>query len=156
LLSSLDEKQRFQAERNVGRKVTAVQQSATKLPAAPVGAPAEKRIDTGFFETRAPTSSRPPVAPGHGARRGPRKLGVADEIESWCGKCGEMRTSTVAAMVDGAPAQVVCTVCGSKYKYRPEPPPKKGTTTTRATAAATTTKAEDPKAKERRELQNAL
>jgi hypothetical protein len=131
---------------------------ATKLPTAPVGNPAEKAADTGFFATRAGKSSRRPVTIGEGARKGPRILGVADEVESWCGKCGEMRTSTVAAMVGSDPVQVICTVCGSKYKYRPEPPVRPGAPppTTRADRPP---RAEDPKEKERREfaasLQNA-
>lgn len=154
----LDEGMRAQVERTIGRKVTDLQRLATRLPAPPRGAPAEKAADTGFFGTRAGTSSRKPVTIGEGARRGPRKLGVADEVESWCGKCGEMRTSTIAAMVGAEPVQVVCTVCGSKYKYRPEPPVKRGTTPGVARPSRAP-HVEDPKDKEKREfaalLQNA-
>src|SRR5262249_17754481 len=124
---------------------------APRPPAPPRGAPAEKAADTGFFGTRAGTSSRKPVTIGGGARRGPRKLGVADEVESWCGKCGEMRTSTIAAMVGAEPVQVVCTVCGSKYKYRPEPPVKRGTTPGVARPSRAP-HVEDPKDKEKREF----
>ncbi len=153
----LDDTVRAQVERTLGRKVTELQRMATRLPAALVGKPAEKAADTGFFATRAGTSSRKPVTIGEGARRGPRKLGVADEVESWCGKCGEMRTSTIAAMVGAEPVQVVCTVCSSKYKYRPEPPVKRGAAP--AARPARAPHVEDPKEKERREfavsLQNA-
>jgi len=157
--ASLDETGRAQVDRTLGRKVTDLQRMATKLPSQPMGTPTEKAADTGFFGTRAGKSSRQPVTIGEGARKGPRTLGVADEVESWCGKCGEMRTSTVAAMVGSDPVQVVCTVCGSKYKYRPDPPVRRGGTAPPAARAARTPRAEDPKEKERREfaasLQNA-
>jgi hypothetical protein len=146
----LDADTRANVERNLGRRVTELHRRATRLPAALVGKPAEKAADTGFFATRAGTSSRKPVTVGEGARRGPRKLGVADEVDSWCGKCGEMRTSTIAAMVGQDPVQVVCTVCSSKYKYRPEPPVKRGATP--VARPARTPHVEDPKEKEKREF----
>jgi hypothetical protein len=150
----LEQVDRERIERTLGRKVTDLQRIASRLPAAPVGKPAEKAPDTGFFATRAGTSSRKPVTIGEGARRGPRKLGVADEVESWCGKCGEMRTSTIAAMVGAEPVQVVCTVCGSKYRYRPEPPVKRGAAP--AVRPARTPHTEDPKEKEKREFAASL
>src|SRR5262245_53846320 len=152
LRASLDENARMQLDRTLGRKVTDLQRTATKLPAAPVGTPTEKAADTGFFETRAGKSSRQPVTIGEGARKGPRKLGVADEVESWCGKCGEWRAATPAAVGGGEPVQVVCTVCGSKYKCRPDPPPRREGAAAPVPRAARTPRAEDPKEKERREF----
>jgi hypothetical protein len=120
-----DEKDRFQLERSYGRRVLDLQKMASRLPGPPEGKPAEKAADTSFFATRAPKSSRPPVVPGlqpgEVLRRDRDQVRVTDEIDAWCGRCGMVRTQTVAAVVGAQPAQVVCTVCGSRARYREGP-----------------------------------
>jgi hypothetical protein len=120
-----DEKERFQVERTLGRRVIDLQKMATRLPAAAQGKPADAPADNSFFATRAPKSSRQPVvpglAPGQERRRDVSKVRVTDEIEAWCGRCGMVRTQTVAAVVEDEPAQVVCQICGSRSRYREGP-----------------------------------
>jgi hypothetical protein len=134
-----------------------LQRMATRLPSAAVGAPAAKRVDTGFFETREGKSSRQPITIGEGARA-PKKPGVTDEIESWCGRCMSLRNHVIAAMVGDQPAQVVCQSCGSRSRFREGPVEKKKEK--KASSATVSTKpAETDVAKEKRlfleELRNA-
>jgi hypothetical protein len=125
LLLKLDEKDRFTVERTTGRKVVDLQKMSQKLPTLAVGKPAEKAADTGFFGTRAGTTSRKPVQIGEGARKDKDKLKVAGEVDAWCGRCLTIRTQTIAAMVGDQPAQVVCPVCGGRSRFREGPMEKK-------------------------------
>jgi hypothetical protein len=129
LRAALDEKDRFEVDRGPGRRISDLQKTATRLPAAPQGKPAEKPADTGFFETRAPKSSRPPVQPGlqpgETLRRDRTIIRVTDEIDAWCGRCAMVRSHIVAAVVENQPAQVVCQVCGARSRYREAPGKKK-------------------------------
>src|SRR5215831_16128875 len=115
LSADLDEKDRFAIDRGPGRRVSDLQKLATRLPQPPQGKPAEKPADTGFFETRAPKSSRPPVnpglQPGETPRRDRSQVRVTDEIDAWCGRCSMVRSHIIAAVVENEPAQVVCQVC---------------------------------------------
>ncbi len=115
-------------ERTIGRKMLDLQRMAIKLPQPPAGQRAEKPASRDFMETRAPSSSRPPVNPGlqpGETRREKKKLGTTDEIESWCGPCSDLRTHVIVAMVGDAPAQVACKVCKGLHKYRAAPPKEK-------------------------------
>jgi hypothetical protein len=164
LAAVADEKDRFQIERSYGRRISDLGKMASRLPAPPEGKPAEKLADNSFFGTRAPKSSRPPVVPGlqpGETRRDPSKVRVTDEIDAWCGRCGMVRTQTVAAVVGDQPAQVVCTVCGSRAKYREGPArgKKDGADEPRTSRSSTTSaaqKASDAKLKEKNELLQAL
>jgi hypothetical protein len=158
-----DEKDRFQAERVYGRRIMDVQRLATRLPAAPQGKPAERPADTGFMETRAPKSSRPPMNPGlaPGERLRDRSVvHVTDEIDAWCGRCGMVRTQVVAAVVGDQPAQVVCQICGTRAKYREGPARGKkeeaGPAKRSGAASSAQAPALDPKQKEKNELLAAL
>jgi hypothetical protein len=162
-VSHLEEKDRFQADRTTGRKVADLQKAATRLPNAPAGKPAEKRVDTGFFETRAPTSSRPPITLGLAPGEKPRSsktTSVADEIDAWCGRCLSIRSHVVAAMVGDQPAQVVCQSCGSRSRFREGPARTVKKAERKASTVASTPSAGDRerevRAKEKRELQSSL
>jgi hypothetical protein len=72
-----------------------------------------------FLEQRSPSSG---PAPAEWPTLAPRRVGVGTEIESWCGKCKDMRTHSIVAMVGELPKQVICTTCGSKHNHRAEPP----------------------------------
>jgi hypothetical protein len=43
---------------------------------------------------------------------------VGSEVESICGKCGQM-THVVIALVEGRIAKVECHQCGARHRYRP-------------------------------------
>jgi hypothetical protein len=120
-VGALGEKDRFEAERRVGRKVLDVQKQANALPAPPKGREAAPRASTDFFETREGKSSRQPVKPGEGAALNRPRFQVTGDVEAWCGPCAELRTHTIVAMVGDQPAQVVCQICNSRHKYRTEP-----------------------------------
>jgi|SoiMethySBSTD1v2_1073268.scaffolds.fasta_scaffold304351_2 hypothetical protein len=155
-----DEKERFQIERTAGRRVSDLSKMASRLPAPPEGKPAEKAADTSFFGTRAPKSSRPPFVPGLQPGEVPRRdrnlVRVTSEIDAWCGRCNMVRTQTVAAVVGDQPAQVVCTVCGSRSRYREGPARAKkdegGEARASRSAPTTAQKATDAKQKEKNEL----
>ena len=142
LSAGLDEKDKFDVERRVGRKVSDLQKMAQKLPAPPQGKPATGRASNEFFETREGKSSRKPVVPGlavgQQSTRGTErpKYKVSGDIDSWCGPCADVKTHTIIAMIGEEPAQVVCQVCGSRHKYRVESSRKKAENGTTATSSA--------------------
>jgi hypothetical protein len=74
---------------------------------AGAGAPGERRI-TG-------------VSWSHDRRAPGPALGVGSDIESWCGRCGEMTTHSIVAMVGQDPKQVLCQVCNSRHTHRTGP-----------------------------------
>jgi hypothetical protein len=123
-MAALDEKDRFEMERRVGRKVMDLQRMATRLPAPPTGAKATAKSSNEFWETREGKSSNKPVtignAPGQNSRTPRPKFSTGGDCDAWCGPCGETRTHTIVAMANDAPAQVICGVCKSKHKYRTE------------------------------------
>lgn len=121
----LDEMDRMQVDRTVGRKMIDLQKMAANLPAPPSGKPVEKKAELQFWETREGKSSRQPVTIGSGAPpKGAPKYRVTGEVEAWCGPCNDVKTHVIAAMVGDEPAQVVCQACGKSHKYRPGPPDK--------------------------------
>src|SRR5205823_3936362 len=77
-------------------------------------------VDAGFvpfIERRAPPKSIVPQRAAPSA-----KLSVGGEVESWCGKCKEMTTHNIVAMVGDQPKQVICQACNSRHDFRTEPP----------------------------------
>jgi hypothetical protein len=155
--TGLDEKDRFEVDRRVGRKVADLQKLATKLPTAAVGKPAAKAIETEFFATRAPKSSRPPVTIGLQPGEKPRRPAggvpkVADEIDAWCGRCMMVRTHIIAAMMGDQPAQVVCQKCGSRSRFREGPREKASEKTRSTTTSAPARLTQDPKMVEKNAL----
>ena len=159
--TGLSEKDLFEVDRKIGRKVADLQKMATRLPTAPVGKPAEKPVENEFFATRAPKSSRPPVTIGVQPGEEPRKARgavpkVADEIDAWCGRCMMVRTHIIAAMMGDQPAQVVCQKCGSRSRFREGPREKssdKARPTSSSAASSTSARiAPDPKQAEKNAL----
>jgi hypothetical protein len=71
----------------------------------------ERRI-TGVSWT---TPGRAVSAPGR------PKPGVGQDIESWCGPCGEMMNPSIVAMIGDLPRQVVCQTCGGRHGFRSTP-----------------------------------
>lgn len=164
LYAPLDEKDRMLADRTWGRRVSDLQKLASRLPQAAQGKPAEKPADTGFFATRPPSSSRPPVVPGlqpGESLRRDKAIRVTSEIEAWCGRCAMVRTQVVAAVVGDQPAQVVCQVCGARSRYREGPVRAKKSEDAPAIASAKSAptaseRARDAKNQERNDFVNQL
>ncbi|HEY2745716.1 MAG TPA: hypothetical protein VGL86_13870, partial [Polyangia bacterium] len=108
------------AERGVGRRLTDLRRSAAALSRRDSGARVQRSDDAGFvpfLERRAPPKS---IVPQRAAPSS--KLSVGGEVDSWCGKCKEMTTHNIVAMVGDHPKQVICQVCNSRHDYRTEPP----------------------------------
>ncbi len=48
-----------------------------------------------------------------------KRLEVGGDVETKCGKCGDVREHVIAALnPDGSIAKVECRTCGSNHKYR--------------------------------------
>lgn len=157
LLASLDADARAKTERALGRRVADIQRLASLLPRVPTvtsastpdrragaGAVGERRI-TGVSWT--PHARNAPTG-------GPS---VGGEIEAWCGKCGDLKTHHIVAMVGGTPKQVICQVCNSRHTFRTEAARRRPTDETPATAPRTDTRTGgDPEAAKRAQVQRAL
>jgi hypothetical protein len=120
LSEALSGPDRDAAERGVGRRLTDLRRAAAALSRRDSGARVQRSDDAGFvpfLERRAPPKS---IVPQRAAPSS--KLSVGGEVDSWCGKCKEMTTHNIVAMVGDQPKQVICQVCNSRHDYRTEPP----------------------------------
>ena len=117
LIASLSPGEQLSVERALGRRVVDLKRLASLLPKVP----------------GASTGSTPDRAAGGGAPEGRRitgvswtqdrgapkaALGVGADVESWCGRCAELTTHSIVAMVGNEPKQVLCQVCGSRHSHR--------------------------------------
>ncbi len=117
LIASLSPGEQLSVERALGRRVVDLKRLASLLPKVP----------------GASTGSTPDRAAGGGAPEGRRitgvswthergapkaALGVGADVESWCGRCAELTTHSIVAMVGSEPKQVLCQVCGSRHTHR--------------------------------------
>ncbi|HVZ89926.1 MAG TPA: hypothetical protein VHG72_23395 [Polyangia bacterium] len=133
LLASLPPGQQLSVERAIGRRVVDLKRLASLLPKVPTVA----------------TESTPDRRAGGGAPEGRRITGVSwtqervapagvkarvgGDVESWCGRCADLTTHSIVAMVGDDAKQVLCQVCGSRHAHR--------TTATRRTATGATSTA---------------
>jgi hypothetical protein len=123
LLDELEGDERDRVERSVGRRITDLRRSAAGLSRRDSGARTSLAVDAGqvpFLLQRQPGKSIVPQR--HAPTRDTPRYSVGSEVESWCGKCKEMRTHNIVAMVGGEPKQVVCATCNSRHNFRTEPP----------------------------------
>lgn len=114
--------ERSAIERALDRRIVDLRRSASGLVQRVGGARAQRASDAGFvpfLEQRSPSSG---PAPAEWPTLAPKRVGVGTEIESWCGKCKEMRTHSIVAMVGDQPKQVICSSCRSTHNHRGEPP----------------------------------
>jgi len=117
LIASLTPGEQLSVERALGRRVVDLKRLASLLPKVP----------------GASTGSTPDRAAGGGAPEGRRitgvswthergapkaALGVGADVESWCGRCAELTTHSIVAMVGNEAKQVLCQVCGSRHTHR--------------------------------------
>lgn len=150
------DKVRRDVEMALDRRITDLRRSAAGLVKRVGGSSIARASDAGavpFLEQRSPSSG---PAPAEWPTLTPKRVGVGTEIESWCGKCKEMRTHSIVAMVGDQPKQVICQTCGSKHNHRSEPPARNQVTAA-APAGPTLTPRERSRREElRRDLQREL
>jgi hypothetical protein len=130
-LSAVD---RENAERGVGRRLTDLRRSAAALSRRDEGRKVATASDAGFvpfIERRAPPKS---IVPQRAAPS--TKMSVGGEVDSWCGKCKEMTTHNIVAMVGDHAKQVICQVCHSRHDFRTEPPARHKKAASAAAASA--------------------
>lgn len=115
-----EERERF--ERTVGRTLTDLRRQAGFLAKQVGGQKAEKAADGGglpFLLQRTPGKSI--LGEDRPVPREKPKYSVGADVESWCGKCKEMRLHHIVAMLGDLPKQVSCAMCKSRHGYRSEP-----------------------------------
>ena len=127
LLASLPPKEQMAAERVLGRRVADMRRLASLLPRVPVAGrvstPDRQVTGVSVVGERRITG----VSWTHD-RSAPRQgLRVGGEVEAWCGKCGDMKTHHIVAMVGDEPKQVICQSCNSHHAYRTGPARKRAT-----------------------------
>lgn len=159
IYAALDDKAKMTTDRGLGRRLVNLRRSAEQLTRRMSGAKTSAARDAGsvpFLEQRMPPK---PIVPERAAPTG--NLSVGGEIESWCGKCKEMREHRIVAMVGSEAKQVICVVCGSRHAHKSEPPVRARGATDGAPAAAPAQRraedaARDKRADEKRALQKEL
>jgi hypothetical protein len=155
LLASLPPGEQISAERALGRRVADVRRMASLLPRIPAGfvvsTPDRQVSGVSVIGERRITGvswTDDRGAPSAGQR-------VGGEVEAWCGKCGELKTHNIIAMVGTVPKQVLCQSCGSRHAYRAGPARKRAAEGT-PEAMAPRTQAPDREAARRAELLRVL
>jgi hypothetical protein len=116
LLASLSPAEQMRVERALGRRVVDLKRLTSllpKVPAATTESTPDRAVGGGAPEGRRITG----VSWSH-ERVAPKKVGVGADVESWCGRCAELTTHSIVAMVGDEPKQVLCQVCGSRHAHR--------------------------------------
>jgi hypothetical protein len=147
------------AERGAGRRLTDLRRSAAALSRRDSGVRVQRSEDAGFvpfIERRAPPKS---IVPQRAAPTS--KMSVGGEVDSWCGKCKEMTTHNIVAMVGDQPKQVICQACNARHDHREAPPARhkkaSGSVPTTSTGVeATTRRNEDRELQKRQEAKRQL
>lgn len=165
LLDATTGADRDEVSRVLERKLTDLRRTAAQLTRRMSGTATARSADAGivpFLERRAPPKSIEPQR--QAPTRDRPRYNVGGDVEAWCGKCGELRTHDIVAIVDGTPKQVICQTCRSKHGFRTEPARARGATPASVPANNTDTAPRksgpstpaDREAQRRRELQQAL
>ncbi len=134
LIAELSPADQESAERGVGRRLTDLRRAAAALSRRDSGRQVQRADDAGFvpfIERRAPPKS---IVPQRAAPS--TKLSVGGEVDSWCGKCKEMTTHNIVAMIGDQAKQVICQVCNSRHDFRTEPPARHKKAASGATATS--------------------
>lgn len=120
-----EDAERARIERGLGRLLTDLRRSASRLTQRATGHKAERAQDGGqpFLLTRAPSPFLMKSAtPTHRRTSAlDSSLSVGAELEAWCGKCKESRAHRVVVMHEKKPYRVQCVHCKSQHGYRTEP-----------------------------------
>jgi hypothetical protein len=151
LLQSLPPGEQMRAERLLGRRVVDIKRLASMLPKVPAAA-SEASVESTPDRVAgggAPDARRITGVSWSNERRAPSVTpGVGGDVESWCGRCGELTTHNIVAMVGRDPKQVLCQVCGSRHTHR-SGPAKRTTAGTAAPAADERPRGGDPEERRR-------
>jgi hypothetical protein len=156
ILAELGAAERSKVEMGpVARRMTDLRRSAARMAQRREGGDRiAQTLSAGFVEHRAPGRSIVPE------RAVPTStLSVGREIESWCGKCKEMLTHNIIALVGGEAKQVICRICGSRHSFRADPPErnrKSQKSTAGASAGTSSPKSEKVHNDAKLQLQNEL
>jgi hypothetical protein len=118
LIASLSPGEQLSVERALGRRVVDLKRLASllpKVPGASSGSTPDRAAGGGVPEGRRITG----VSWSH-ERGAPKagKVGVGADVESWCGRCADLTTHSIVAMVGNEAKQVLCQVCGSRHTHR--------------------------------------
>jgi hypothetical protein len=157
LLAELPPPERVAVEKQLERRVLDLRRAAAALTQRVSGQKAALAVDAGnpFLFRREPPKS---IEPDRYALRGRKSVG--SEVDSWCGKCKEVREHRIVAMVGDEPKQVVCNTCGSRHNYKSEQPTRSrsGTPTagTPVDGGVRKSSAEDREAQKRADAKRAL
>ena len=117
LIASLSPGEQLSVERALGRRVVDLKRLASllpKVPGASSGSTPDRAAGGGAPEGRRITG----VSWTHERGAPKAALGVGADVESWCGRCAELTTHSIVAMVGSDPKQVLCQVCGSRHTHR--------------------------------------
>jgi len=156
LLPRLPDDERERYERTVGRTLTDLRRQAGALAKQVGGQKAARPVDGGglpFLLQRTPGKSI--LGEDRPQPRERPKYTVGADVESWCGKCKEMRAHHIVAMFADLPKQVICVLCKSRHGYRPEPL-SRGEAPKAATTAPPRSPAINAEARRQRELRQKL
>jgi hypothetical protein len=126
LVAGLPAGEQLKADRVVGRRVADLRRMADLLPRVPAIA-STSTPDRQVSGASTVGERRITGVSWSGGTRGPGSAGLAvgGEVEAWCGKCGDLKTHNVVAMVGTEPKQVLCQACGSRHIFRIEPARKR-------------------------------
>ena len=120
LIASLSPGEQLSVERALGRRVVDLKRLASllpKVPGASMGSTPDRAAGGGAPEGRRITG----VSWTHERGAPKAALGVGADVESWCGRCADLTTHSIVAMVGTEPKQVLCQVCGSRHTHRTTP-----------------------------------
>jgi hypothetical protein len=156
LLASLSSAEQLKVERALGRRVADIRRLASLLPRV-AGATASSTPDRQVTGASTVGERRiTGVSWTHDRSAPTQGIRVGGEVEAWCGKCGDVKTHNVVAMVGDEPKQVLCQSCGSRHAYRTSAARRKTGEPTATETNSRRTSAGDPEAKKRAEALRAL
>jgi len=119
LIASLSPGEQLSVERALGRRVVDLKRLASllpKVPGASAGSTPDRAAGGGAPEGRRITGVS--WTQERGAPKAAKQLGVGADVESWCGRCADLTTHSIVAMVGNEAKQVLCQVCGSRHSHR--------------------------------------
>ncbi len=157
LLGKLAASERDRVEMRIGRRVTDLRRQAAQLTRRSSGQKTNLAVDAGsvpFLLQRTPGRTLHPG--GAAVPRDRPKYSVGGEVEAWCGKCREIRTHHIVAMVGDEPRQVACQSCQSRHNFRTEPTRKSGPAAPVTLEAKRAVVAEDKDRRKREDAKRAL
>jgi hypothetical protein len=143
MYAALSPGDQMKVDRTLGRRVVDIKRLASLLPkVATVASDSTPDRVAGTSTVGERRITGVSWSHGRAVPNAAPKPTVGAEIESWCGKCGEVTTHNVVALVGDDPKQVLCQVCNTRHAHRTTParPSNRGD----ATGAASDSRAKTP------------